>query len=153
MKRVFVGYIHGEELFGGPEDGGETAVYSDGDSSAGSIDSLYQVHDGALRGCSDGLSIPDLCESPNWAGVFMAGTQPGQNSTAAAAITSGLGAAGAGGPVRPPAQQIRCIKFKMVCLGAVLMATLFRTLQSRQTGQESSWLVLNSAKILPPQRR
>ena len=76
MKRVFVGCVHGEELSEGPEDGGETAVPSDGDSSAGSIDSLYQVQDGALGGCSDGLSIPDLCEPPNWAGVFMAGTQP-----------------------------------------------------------------------------
>ena len=36
----------------------------------------------------------------------MAGTQPGQNSTAAAAITSGSGAAGAGGHVRPPAQVL-----------------------------------------------
>ena len=36
----------------------------------------------------------------------MAGTQPGQNSTAAAAIISGSAAAGAGGPVRPPAQVL-----------------------------------------------
>ena len=54
--------------------------------------------------------------------------------------------------IRPPAQQIRCIKFKMVCLGAVPMAALFWTPQSRQTGQESSWLVLNPAKILWLQR-
>ena len=74
MKLVFVGCVHGEELSEGPEDGGEMAVPSDGDSSTGSTDSLYQVQDGALGGCSDVLSIPDLCESPNWAGVFMAGT-------------------------------------------------------------------------------
>ena len=43
MKRVFVGCVHGEELSEGPEDGGETAALSDGDSSAGSTDSLYQV--------------------------------------------------------------------------------------------------------------
>ena len=36
----------------------------------------------------------------------MAGTQPGQNSIAAAAIMSGSGAAGAGGLVRPPAQVL-----------------------------------------------
>ena len=36
----------------------------------------------------------------------MAGTQPGSNSTAAATIMSGIGAAGAGGPVRPPAQVL-----------------------------------------------
>ena len=77
MKRVIVGCVHGEELSEGPEDGGESAILSDGDSSAGSTDSLYQVQDGALGGCSDGFSIPDPCESPNWAGVFMAGTQPG----------------------------------------------------------------------------
>ena len=48
VKRVFVGCIHAEELSEGPKDGGETAVPSDGDSSAGSTDSLHQVQDGAL---------------------------------------------------------------------------------------------------------
>ena len=38
MKRAFVGCIHGEELSKGSEDDGETAVLSDGDSSAGSTD-------------------------------------------------------------------------------------------------------------------
>lgn len=116
MKRVFVGCVHGAELSEGPEDGGEMAIPSDGDSSTGSTDSLYQVQDGALRGCSDGLSILDLCESPNWAGVFMAATQPGQNSTAAATITSGLGAAGAGGPVRPPSQILIDLMDKLMTL-------------------------------------
>ena len=116
MKRVFVGCVRGEELSEGPEDGGETAVHSDGDSSTGSTDSLYQVQDGVLGGCSDGLSIPDLCESPNWAGVFMAGTQPGQDSTAAAAITFWLGAAGAGGPMRPPAQVLINLMDKLTTL-------------------------------------
>ena len=60
MKRAFVGCIHGEEVSKGSEDGGETAVLSDGDSSAGSTDSLYQVQDGVLEGCSDGTSIPDF---------------------------------------------------------------------------------------------
>ena len=41
MKRVFVGCVHVEELSEGPEDGGETVVHSDGDSSAGSTDWLY----------------------------------------------------------------------------------------------------------------
>ena len=121
MKRVFVGCVHGEELSEGPEDGGETVVPSNGDSSAGSTYSLYQIQDGALGGCSDGLSIPDLFESPNWAGVFMAGTQPGKNSTVVAAITSGLGAAGAGGPVRPPAQVLIDLMDKLTTL---LTATL-----------------------------
>ena len=75
MRRAFVGCVHREEL-SISEDGGEMDVLSDGDSSAGSTDSLYQVQDGVLGGCSDGSPIPDLSESPNWAGVFMAGTQP-----------------------------------------------------------------------------
>ena len=103
MKRAFVGCIHGEELSEGSGDRGETAVLSDGDSSARSTDLLYQVQDGVLGGCSDGISIPDPCEPPRWARVFMAGTQPSSNSTATTAVTSGLGAAGAGGPVRPSA--------------------------------------------------
>ena len=83
------GYIHEEGLSEGSEDGGEMTVHSGDDSSAGATDSLYQVQDGVLGGCSDGPSILDPCEPPRWAGVFMAGTQPGQNSTAAAVITSG----------------------------------------------------------------
>ena len=106
MKRAFVGCIHGEELYEGSEDGGETTVRPGDDSSASSTDSLYQVQDGVLGGCSDGTSIPDLYEPPRWAGVFMAGTQPGQDSTTAAAITSGSGAAGSGGLVRPLAQVL-----------------------------------------------
>ena len=51
----------------------------------------------------------------------MAGTQPGSNSTAAAAVTSGLGAAGAGGPVRPPAQVLIDLMDK---LSALLTATI-----------------------------
>ena len=116
MKRASVGCIHGEELSEGSEDRGETAVLLDGDSSAGSTDSLYQVQDSVLGGCSDGISIPDPCEPPRWAGVFMAGTQPGSNSTAAAAITSGLGAAGAGSPVRPPAQVLIDLMDKLTSL-------------------------------------
>ena len=82
MKRVFVGCIHGEELSEGSEDGGETAILSDGDSSTGSTDSLYQVQDSVL--------------------------------------------------------------------GAILMASVFRTPVSRRIGQESSWLGLNPVKTLQP---
>ena len=100
MKRAFVGCIHGGEFSEGSVDGGETAVYSDGASSTGETDSLYQLQDSELGGYSDGSSIPDPFEPPSRVGIFMAGTQPGQNSTTAAAITSGSVAAGAGGPVR-----------------------------------------------------
>ena len=41
MKRVFVGCVHEEELSKNPEDGGEMADRSNGDSSTGSTDTLY----------------------------------------------------------------------------------------------------------------
>ena len=78
MKRVFVGCIHEEELSEGSEDGGETVVLFDGDSSVGSTDSLYQVQDGVLRGCSDGTSIPDPCEPPRWQESSWLGLSPVQ---------------------------------------------------------------------------
>ena len=81
MKRAFVGCIHGGELSEGSVDGDEMAVYSDGESSTGETDSLYQLQGGGLGGCSDGSSIPDPFEPPSRVGIFMAGTQPGQNST------------------------------------------------------------------------
>ena len=84
---------------------GETNVYSDGESSTGETESLYQLPDGLFWGCSDGDSIPDPLEPPNRVAIFMAGTQPGQHSSTAAAIISGS-AAGAGGPVCPPAQVL-----------------------------------------------
>ena len=46
----------------------------------------------------------------------MAGTQPDQYSTTAAVITSGSGAAGAGGPVRPPAQVLIDLMDKLTAL-------------------------------------
>ena len=46
----------------------------------------------------------------------MTGTQPGSNSTAAAAVTSGLGFAGAGGPVRPPAQVLIDLMDKLTAM-------------------------------------
>ena len=46
----------------------------------------------------------------------MAGTQPGSNSTAAAAITSEIGTAEAGGPVRPPAQVLIDLMDKLTAL-------------------------------------
>ena len=64
VKRAFVGFIHGAK----PEDrsvsGGETVVYSDGESS-GETKSLYQLQDGLLGGYSDGDSIPDPYDPPN----------------------------------------------------------------------------------------
>ena len=80
LKRAFVGCIHGGEFFERSVSGGETAVQSDGDSSTGETDLLYQLQDGGLGGCFDGRSIPDPFESPSRAGIFMTGTQPTKNS-------------------------------------------------------------------------
>ena len=92
MKRAFVGCVHG--IGSEPVFEGETVASSDGESSAGETESLYQVQDGVFEGYSDGTSIPEFLETPNHVGIFMAGTQPTlQNSTAAA---SGP-VAGAGG--------------------------------------------------------
>ena len=120
-----MGCVHGE-LSEGSEGDGEPAVLPDGDSFAGSTDSLYQVQDGVLGGCFDGSTIP------NWAGVFMASTQPGQNSTASAVITSGLGAAGAGGHVRPPAQVLMDLMDKLT---ALLTATVVPANQSEHEAE------------------
>ena len=103
MKRAFVGCIHEGEFSEGSVDGGETAIYSDGESSTGQTDSLYQLPDGGLGGCSDGSSIRDPFEPPNRAGIFMTGTQTTQNSTAMATITTGTATAGSGDPACPPA--------------------------------------------------
>ena len=89
--------------------GGETAIYSDGDSSTGETTSLYQLQDGRHRGCSNGDSIPDPRESLNRVAIFMAGTQPVLGSTAATAMTSSAAAvtaAGASRSARPPAQVL-----------------------------------------------
>ena len=71
MKRAFVGCIHGGEFSEGSVDGGEMAIYSDGESSTGETDSLYQLQDGGLGGCSHGRSIPDPFEPPSRVGIFM----------------------------------------------------------------------------------
>ena len=54
----------------------------------------------------------------------MVRTQPGQNSTPAAAITSGIGAAEAGGPVHPSAQVLIDLMDKLM---ALLTATVIPT--------------------------
>ena len=46
----------------------------------------------------------------------MAGTQPGQNSMAVAAITTGAAAARSGDPARPPAQVLMDLMDKMMAL-------------------------------------
>ena len=75
MNRAFVGFIHGVESEDRSVSGGETAIYSDNESSTGETDSMYQLQDGRLGGCSDGDSILDPLEPPNRVAIFMAGTQ------------------------------------------------------------------------------
>ena len=106
MKRAFVGVIHGGESEDRSESGGETVIYSDDESLTGETESLYQLQDGRIGGCSDGDSILDPFDPPNRVAIFMAGTQPALHSSTAAAMISGSAAAGAGGPVRPPAQVL-----------------------------------------------
>ena len=99
--------------------GGETAIYSDGESSTGETSLLYQLQDDRLGGCSDGDSIPDPYEPPNRVAIFMAGTQPVQHSSTIAALISGSAtamAAGEGGPVRPPAQALTDLLAKLTTL-------------------------------------
>ena len=72
LKHAFVGCIH-EGLSVGSGSGDETAAGSDGESSTDESNSLYQLQDGGLMGCSDGDSIPDPFEPPSQVGVFMAG--------------------------------------------------------------------------------
>ena len=109
MKRAFVGVIHGGSYEDGSESRGDTVVCSDDESSTGETESLYQLQDGRIEGCSDGDSIPDPSDLPNRVGIFMTGTQAALHSSTAAATTSGsaaVTAAGAGGLVRPPAQVL-----------------------------------------------
>ena len=103
MKRAFVGFIHGagSELVSNIE----TAIYSDGESSTGKTESLYQLQDGRIGGCSDGDSVPDPFELPTQVAIFMAGMQPTMQSSSAVAMIFGSGA-GAGGPARRPAQDL-----------------------------------------------
>ena len=104
LKRAFVGCVHGE-LSEGSGSGDETAARSDGESSTDESNSLYQLQDGRLRGCSDGDSIPDPFEPPSRVGIFMAGAQPVQNTTA-----------GAGSPVPSPAQVMMDLTDKVTVL-------------------------------------
>ena len=103
MKRPFVGCVHG--IRSEPVSEGETAVHSDGESSTGKTESLYQIHDGVFKGYSDGNSIPDLLEPPSRVAVFMAGTQPTLQSSSTTAMNTGSAAA-AGAPVHRPAQVL-----------------------------------------------
>ena len=85
MKRAFVGFIHGAGSE--PVSDGETAIYSDGESSTGETESLYQLQDGRIGGCSDGDNILDPFEPPNRVAIFMVGTQPTLQSSSAAMVS------------------------------------------------------------------
>ena len=73
MKRAFVGFIHGAGSE--PVSDGETVIYSNGESSTGETNSMYQLQDDRVGGCSDGDSIPDPHEPSSRVAIFMAGTQ------------------------------------------------------------------------------
>ena len=52
MKHAFIRFIHGAESK--PVSDDETAIYSNGESSTGETESLYQLQDGRIGGYSDG---------------------------------------------------------------------------------------------------
>src|SRR3954463_15051165 len=106
VKRAFVGVIHGGSYEDRSAYDDETVVYSGDESSTGKTESLYQVQEGQIGGCSNGDSIPDPSDLPSRVGIFMAGTQAAPHSSSTAAIVSGSTAAGAGGSGRPPAQVL-----------------------------------------------
>nr|XP_020162985.2 wiskott-Aldrich syndrome protein homolog 1-like [Aegilops tauschii subsp. strangulata] len=64
-KCPFVGFVHGEDLEEGSMSGGETTMYSGEESSTSETESIYQLQDGGLGGCSDGDSISDSYEPPS----------------------------------------------------------------------------------------
>ena len=107
------------------------AARSDGESSTDETNSLYQLQDGRLRGCSDGDSIPDPFEPLSQVGIFMAGSQPVQNP-----------AAGAGSPMHSPAQVLMDLTDKMTTL---LTATVIPVDQA-QHDAEVAQLKLDLAK-------
>ena len=109
MKHAFVGVIHGGEHGDESEYGSETVIYFSDESSTGETESLYQLQDDQIRGCSDGDSILDPPKQINRVGIFMVGTQAANHSSTTAAMFSGsaaAAAAGAGGSLRPPAQVL-----------------------------------------------
>ena len=56
----------------------------------------------------------------------MAGTQPGQNSTAAAATTTGSAMAGSGDPARPPSQMLMDLMDKLIALLTVVVEPAYK---------------------------
>src|SRR4051812_7637832 len=88
VKCAFVGVIHGGSYEDRPESDGETVIYSGDESSAGETESLYQLQDGRIGGCSDGDSISDPSDLPNRVGILMGGTQAVLHYSTAAAMIS-----------------------------------------------------------------
>src|SRR3954470_20855178 len=108
VKRAFMGVIHGGSYEDRSAYDDETVVYSGDESSTGETESLYQVQEGRIGGCSDGDSIPDPSDLPSRVGIFMAGTQAAPYSSTAAAIVSGSAAAGAGPTGSSVSRSVRC---------------------------------------------
>uniref|UniRef100_M8BC51 Putative non-inhibitory serpin-10 n=1 Tax=Aegilops tauschii TaxID=37682 RepID=M8BC51_AEGTA len=100
-NHVFVGFTQGVDLADNSASSGDTLVYSDGESSVGDIESILPLYDERLWAARVDH------EPPRWSAVYMAGTAPTLNSTAAGAV-DGTGTSitdpTASGPVKPPAQ-------------------------------------------------
>jgi hypothetical protein len=94
-KHVFVGFTQGVDSADNSASGGDTLVYSDGESSVGETGSILPLYDGRLGGYSDDEPAQDSFNTPTRAAVYMAGSAPALNSTVAGAVT-GTGTSGAG---------------------------------------------------------
>ena len=92
-KHVLIGFVHGADREEDSASGGETTIYSGGESSAEETESIYQLQDGRLGGYSGGDSIPNPYEPLSRDAIFMVGTQPILNSSTAAAMRFGSTAA------------------------------------------------------------
>jgi hypothetical protein len=113
-KHVFVGFTQGVDSANNSASGGDTLVYSDGESSVGETGSILPLYDGRLGGYSDDEPAQDSFNMPTRAAVYMAGSAPALNSTVADAVT-GTRTSVAGSAV-PPAQALAELATALVTL-------------------------------------
>ena len=89
--------------------GGDTLIYSDGESSVGETESILPVYDGRLGGYSNDETAPANHEPIHRTIVYMAGTTSGLKSMAVGAMmgtSTSAPAPNLAGSVKPPAQVL-----------------------------------------------
>jgi hypothetical protein len=70
---AFVGFTQGVDLANNSMSGGDTLVYSDGESSVGDTESILPLFDEKLGGYSDDEVFPESYEPTRLAAVYMEG--------------------------------------------------------------------------------